>query len=689
MFSPRSIAIIGASSDPNKLNGLVLKLLIERGYKGKIFPVNPKYREIAGLPCYPDVAGIDSDIDMAVLVAPAHTVPQTIEELGRKGVGTAVVISSGFAEVGEQGRVLERRAVEIAKRHKLRLLGPNTIGFINAFDRIAVTFTAYAEGEIPAGPIAIVSQSGAFGSGMSAMARRRGLGVGYFIATGNEADLDLADALEAVLDDPRIEVVGGYVEGLSSGLPLLRVAEKALKLGKPLVLAKVGRSQAGARAAASHTGALAVEDAVFDGIARQYGILRARNEEHLLDVLQALSFCRALRGRGIGVVTASGGAGVMIADRAADVGLELPALSGATRERLKALVPSYGSLANPVDVSGQLLRNMPALKAVLLAVLDDPAIDVGMMWTQMLDEQAEALVETFRQVKEIATKPFVVCWVAASDKAIAGLHAHGIAAFRGGEPAVDAIAAVARYVETRKNLPTHPPEIFPDAGLPRQGGAVSTVQGAALLARAGVPVARALFAPALEDAAAAAKTLGYPVALKIESPDILHKTEVGGIRLSLKTEPDLRLAHDELMANVRKRAPGASLSGVIVQEMIGAGVELVVGLQNNPTFGLVVMVGMGGILVEVLRDVSFRKAPVSVREADAMLDELRTRAILDGVRGRPAVNRKAVAELISAVSRFGAAHSARLRELDLNPVVATPGGVVAVDWLMVLEEASQ
>lgn len=684
-FSPRSIAIIGASPDQGKISGRLMKLLIERGFGGVIYPINPKYGEIGGLRCYPDLQSVEGPVDMVVLVTPAVGAPEALKQAGQKGVGTAVIVSAGFAESGEDGKELERQLVALAREYGIRLLGPNTIGFVNGFDRIAVTFTTYADDDIPSGPIAIVSQSGAFGSGMAAMARRRGLGMGYFVATGNEADLNFADVLGAVLDDKRIAIVAGYVEGLREGQSLLDIAVKALDLGKPVVLTKVGRSQAGATAAASHTGALAVQDVVFDGIARQYGLVRARNEEHLLDVLQALLFCSNLKGSRIGVVTGSGGAGVLIADRAADLGLGLPALSDATRDRLKALVPGFASVANPVDVSAQIFRDQDSLREVMLAVLDDPSVDVGMVWTQLSERQSDMMVEAFRQVKERASKPFVVCWVAAPDRAITALHSHGIAAFRGGEPAVDAIAAVVFYVEARRRRERGAMPLLVASELPSRSGVLGTVQAAKLLTEAGISVAKALFCATADEAVEAARQIGFPVALKIESPDILHKTEAGGIRLGLGDEAGLRAAHADMLAEVSRRAPHAKVSGVIVQEMAAPGVELVVGIQNDPTFGPVVMVGAGGILVEVLRDMVFRKAPVSEAEAGRMLDELRTSALLDGVRGKPPVDRKAVAALIAGVSRFGAANGARLRELDLNPVMATPCGVVVVDWLMVLD----
>lgn len=344
LLRPGSIAILGASEDFVKINGRPLKFLLDKGYAGRIFPVNPKYEKLAGLRCYPSVGTIAEPVDLAIVAVPAAAVMESLRQCVAAGVGSAVVFSSGFGETGDAGRELERAVAELARRSGLRLCGPNTLGFMNTFDRVLATFSQAGDGETPPGPIGFVTQSGAFGTAIFALARQRGLSLGYFVNSGNEADVDFGDLLGYVLEDPRIRVIAGYIEGLKDGRKLLAAAGRALELGKPIVMAKVARSRAGARAAASHTGSLAGADRVYDGVFRQTGIVRARNDEHLLDLVAAFTSCPLPSGGGVGVVTQSGGAGVLMADRCEELGLAVPELSEATREALRRVVPAFGSV---------------------------------------------------------------------------------------------------------------------------------------------------------------------------------------------------------------------------------------------------------------------------------------------------------------------------------------------------------
>ncbi|MGB6119846.1 MAG: CoA-binding protein, partial [Mesorhizobium sp.] len=347
LINPASIAVIGASADFSKVNGRPLKHLIEKGYAGRILPVNPKYNEIAGLTCYPTVASLPEAVDMAVIALPAAQVCDCVVELGRRGVRSAVIFSSGFGETGEAGKALENALKETAQAAGVVLLGPNCLGLINAFESVYATFSQYADGPTgPGGPVAFVTQSGAFGTAIAALVRQRGLGLGYFLNTGNQADLQFSELMTAVIEDPRIKVAAGYLEGVTDGQALVALAKRCHELGKPLVLTKVGRMASGARAAASHTGAMAVPDSVFDAVVRQYGVLRARNEEQMLDLLEALCQPRRAAGNGLGIATQSGGAGVMMADRAEEVGMAVPELQPETQRKLEAVMPAFGAAGN-------------------------------------------------------------------------------------------------------------------------------------------------------------------------------------------------------------------------------------------------------------------------------------------------------------------------------------------------------
>ncbi len=694
MIRPRSIAIVGASAQLDKINGRPLKHLLDKGYAGRILPVNPKYREIAGVACHPSVQALPEAADLAIVAVPAREVVANVRALGERGVRSAVVFSSGFGETGEQGRRLEDELRRTAREAGVVLCGPNCLGFINAFDDVYATFSQYADGDTAAGPIAFVTQSGAFGTAIAALARQRGLGLGYFINTGNQVDLSFAELMEAVVDDPRIRVAAGYLEGIEDGDALIRLARRCRARGLPLVLTKVGRMASGARAAASHTGALAVPDAVFDAVIRQHGVLRARNEEQMLDMLEAFSQPRRAAGNGLGIATQSGGAGVMMADRAEEVGLAVPELGERTRAALLKVMPAFGAAGNPVDVTGQFVARPELLRESVVAMLEDPTIDIAIVWLQLMTAHVDALVEIFTSIRDRTSKPMLVCWVAAPADAVRRLRELGLIVYPAGERAVEAAAALAQWgqfvrrIEAAQEADGSQDADAPQPAGPRAAGARTGVQAGEAAARmlidAGIPMAPVRLASDEAQAVAHWRAFGQPVALKIESPDITHKTEVGGVALNLNDDASLRAAFRRLREAAARAAPAARIDGVLVQPMSDGHVELVMGVRRDPVFGVVVMVGSGGIFVEVLKDVAFRRAPFSEDEALRMLAELRMEGLLDGVRGRPAVDRPAVARMLSRLSHWADRMAPQLSELDLNPVLVGPAGPVAVDCVMVL-----
>lgn len=688
MISPRSIAVIGASSDLSKVNGRPIKHLRDKGYQGRILPVNPKHAEIAGLTCFPSIEALPEAPDLAIIAVPARDVIATVEALGRRDIRAAVIFSSGFGEMGDEGRILEQRLIQTAHAAGVVLLGPNCLGFVNAFENVYATFSQYADGPTGAGPVAFVTQSGAFGTAVAALIRQRGLGLGYFINTGNQADLDFCELMMHVVEDPRVRVAAGYLEGLSDGDALVALARRCQELGKPLVITKVGRMASGARAAASHTGALAVADTVFDSVIRQYGVLRARNEEQMLDMLEVLSQPRRAEGNGLGIATQSGGAGVMMADRAEEVGLVLPELVPDTRARLASVMPAFGAAGNPVDVTGQFVARPELLSESVVALLDDPGVHVGIVWLQLMTAHVDTLVTIFAEIQQRTTKPFLVCWVAAPSEAVTRLRALNIAVFGAGERAVEAASALVRYqgAEAQRRDSVAP---LPTPSTPYENGVQPTVLASEWLRTAGVPMATVALATSEDAAVDLWRTMGGAVALKIESPDITHKTEVGGVILKLDDEPAIRDAYRTLMARAREAAPAGRIAGVLVQAMSSGHLELVIGIQRDPVFGMVVMAGFGGILVEVLKDVAFRRAPFDVNEGLGMLNELRMSALFDGVRGQPPVDRTQIAQLLADLSTWAASMAPVLEELDLNPVLVGPSGPVVVDCVMVLRDQRQ
>lgn len=686
MLHPRSIAIVGASPDANKLNGRPFHYLRRDGFDGPIYPVNPKYTDIDGIPCYPDVAALPEAPDLAIVVVSARMASQTVAALGQKGVAVAVVFSSGYSETGEDGARLEAELLAAARDNGIRLCGPNNLGLINAFDGVTATFSQYAYETPKPGPVAFASQSGAFGTGISALARSRGIGLGYFVNTGNQADITLLEVLDEILDDPRIEVVSAYLEGLRDGDQLVALADKAMRLGKPLILTKVGRNSAGARAAASHTGSLAGEDRIFDAVLRQYGVIRARNEEHLLDLISAFSCCPIPSGKGIAMVTQSGGAGALMADRAEELGLNVPVPTAATRDRLKAVIPAFGATGNPIDVTGQFLAEPRILSDSVKIILDDPGVDVCVVWLQLMEGYADVLVDIFRDIKATVGKPFIVCWLEAPEAALRALRDDNICVISATERAVDAAAGLIQYGAARQRYRDSetPPPRPPSKIVSGPPVAMAAMAAAALLADAGINLAPAAMAVTAEAACEAAAKLGYPVAVKIESPDILHKTEADAVRLGLADAAAVAEATEAVLAAARAHAPDARIDGVLVEKMLAPTTELVLGVRRDPIFGPVVMVGLGGIFIEVLDDVAFARVPVTPAAAALMLDSLKFGVILDGVRGAAAVDRAALIGAICNLSAFAAQHQ-ELVELDLNPVFAGPDGVIAVDWLMLTD----
>ena len=693
LLRPRSVAILGCSGNPERVNGRPLRYFLEQGFQGRLYPVNPRHEQIGGLRCYPDVASIPDEIDLAIIALPASKVLDGVRELVARKVPAAVIFSSGFGETGTAGEALQRELLDIARSGGLRFVGPNCVGVLNSFDGVAATFSEYLEGETPSGPVGFVSQSGAFGTGIAALARLRGIGLGMYINTGNEADISFGDAVVAVAEDPRIRVVACYAEGIRDGRGLIRAAHRAMELGKPVIMTKVGRTESGARAAVSHTGALAGSDAVLEGVLQQAGIIRTDDEEEMLDLVEMLGNTPLPRGNRLGVVSQSGGAGVLISDRAEQLGLEIAALGEATRTRLRDVLPGYASVQNPVDVTGQSLAEPGIMQDAMEAVLADPGVDIGVLWLRLMDNYVDEMVRIIDHVRRSSEKPFVVSWLAAPQAAVSALRERGICVTRGGVPAIEAIAGMVRVAraqdrwraEQEASRAIEPPVIE----LPQGSGPLPALQACALLDAAGIVPLPCELAATPDEAVLAARRLGHPVAVKIESADLPHKTEVDGVALGLGDDDAVRTAAEAIIASARQHAPSARIDGVLVQKMAPPGVELVIGARQDPAFGPVVMVGLGGVLVEVLRDAAFAAAPVSEAQAERMLASLRGAALLDGVRGAPPVDRAALCTLISRVSRLAEATGPDLAELDLNPVIAGPEGVAVADWLLVRGDPAQ
>lgn len=685
LLAPRSIAIVGASADLRKVNGRPIANLLRDGYSGRIYPVNPSYDKIAGLKCYPDVQSLPEVPELGVVAVAAVRAVQALEALGAKGVRFVIVWSAGFAEAGPEGGRLEEELMRVARAHGMRICGPNTLGLTNAFEKTPLTFSQYADQPVSPGPVAFVSQSGAFGTAVATSARERGIGLGYFISTGNQADLTVADIVDEVLGDSRISVVVAYLEGLKDGLAFARVADRAARMGKALIVVKVGRQPAGRRAAVSHTGSLAGDDALFDSIARQFGVLRAEDETHALDLAAAFASCRPADGDGVGLITISGGAGAMMADFAEELGLQVPVLGGDAQAELGTVLRGFASFGNPVDVTGQVLEDVSMLTRSLAIVLEDSQVAVGVMWVQFLHRQADEFVKLLIAFKSVATKPFILCWLNPPAEAVRRLRAAGVCVTDRTQGCIQAAAGLVAFGRSVREAQARAPWHAGEHSLVAASGPtenVGTMEAGEILARAGLRLAPTRFARNAGEAAEIAGELGFPVAVKVESPDLPHKTEAGGVRLGLRDAVQVGAAFDDVTARARAFDGDARIAGVVVQSMAEAGTELVLGLRRDAAFGPVVMVGLGGIFIDVLKDVVFGIPPLDMEGALGMVSRIRAQVVLRGVRGKAPVDARALASALCALSRIATEHR-EIAELDLNPVFAAGDAIVAVDWLMV------
>jgi acetyltransferase len=701
-FTPRTIAIIGASTDIRTINGKPLHYLTKHGYEGKIYPVNPKYQEIAGHPCYPSLGEIPDEVDLAVIAVNYKLVPAMLEQCVEKGVRFATIFSSGFAEAGEEGRQMQQQLVALARRTGLRICGPNCQGGVDLHHHTSAAFSAALDiAPFRSGPVGFVTQSGALGFSIFNLAQEAGVGFSYVVSTGNEVDLDCTDYMSFMLDDDNTRMVFAYIEGIRNGQKFIELADKALARKKPLAVLKVGRSEVGSRAASSHTAALTGADEVFDAFFRQKGIIRVEDIEEFVGMAKLVSATSVFpRGKGLGVVSISGGGGVLCADTAEACGLDMVELKKETSDIIEENIPPFGSPYNPVDITAQAINTAEGFSNVIEAMLADPGVDaLVVVITMIVGEPGMRMARDLARISAETDKPIVVAWTAGAklmQEQFALLNDAGVPLYQSPVRAVEALAKLMDYgtVLTRSEAvslegPSVITSELPEAALAimAEGERVLTErQSKSLLKSFGVSTSMEALAGNLDEAVAAGRRIGYPLAMKIDSPDILHKTEANAIRLNVEGESELVEAFQEILENAKKYAPDARINGVLIQEMVPEGVEVIVGVNRDPQFGPVVMFGLGGIFVEILKDVSLRVAPVDRQEAMAMIEGIRGYGVLAGARGRTRADLGALADTLVKVSNMALAMGPRLQELDINPLIVLPEGrgVKVADALAIL-----
>ena len=703
LFSPDSVAIIGASGDTHTLRGRTTEFLIAHGYPGRIYPVTRSQPEVFGLRSYATVAELPEAPDLAVVVVPAAYVAATLEECGKKGVRAAVVISSGFAEErGEAAQARDQALRKVIERYGIIVCGPNSEGIVNPLKPLVATFSPVfhdpKQSLFPQSSksraIAVSCQSGALTFAFLSRGRPRQLRFTYQASAGNQICLEAHDYLDWLIDTGGADIFIAYLESIQNPERFRAVAEKAVEAKKPMILAKVGRSEAGRRAAASHTGSLANSEAIDDAIFRHHGIIRGEDLDHALDIAAAFAFCKLPKGNRVAVITGSGGSAVWMSDILSAHGLELPVLEEHLQHRLMALLPSYASAQNPVDGTAQAIHEVGYAKLVEI-VRESRHIDTILLIGSLANEAtAKTRAEELAAVTGTTEQPIILStYTTATEGAMAAFAEAGIPCYTSMPSCARAIRALVDYARFQAHrdraapLTTTPPSVREQTAraFAAAGRGLTENSAKALLAAYGVPRPPEALATSADEAVAAATQIGGPVALKVQSPDITHKTEAGAVALGIAGDAAVREAYRKVLANAKVAHPNAAIEGVLIQRMAPPGVETILGITRDPVFGPMLMVGLGGIHVEVLRDVAFSPVPIGPDDALALLDHLKGAALLDGVRGAPPADRAALSELITALSRFAADHAGQIDEIDLNPVIVHPEGqgLTIVDALIV------
>ncbi len=688
LFEPSSVAVIGASSNPARIGGRPIDYYLKAGFKGRIYPVNPNRDEVQGLKAYADIASIPGTVDLAILAISAKMVADTLTACGEKGVKAIALFSAGFSEIGHSGEVLQQQVDEIAKRYGMRILGPNCLGLYNGDIGNCPTFTSGLEGGFPkAGRVGLITQSGAYGTHLLTMAKSRHLGVSKWISTGNESDLTVAECLEYLIDADTVDVVGCYMEGVKKPEILIRALKKARAAGKAVVIMKVGVSEVGSEAVQSHTASLTGSDASFQALIDQYGAQRARTTEQMFDVLYAFSVSPRAKGNQLGILTVSGGAGVLMADAAEEQGIAVPAMPQATQDRLIERNPLC-SPRNPVDITGNALNDFSLVSENLMAMIDEGQYDLLVaFFTSWLSSPAhgEKLFKALSEGIKGRNKPFAVIGQT-TEQVKEKYESVGIMVFEDPSRAVLALSALAKF-NTTFNQSDQEDGQLPDIGdivLPIEK--IAEAQAKSLIQRAGIAIPIEELVNSAQQACNSANKLGYPVVMKIVSPDIAHKSEIGGVALNLMDEDAVREAAELMLQTVREKQPNAQIEGLLISPMIDDGIDLIIGTQRDPVMGPVIMVGLGGIYTEILQDVRLSLAPVSAARALSMLQSLRGAAIFQGARGQQAINLKAAADAISRLSVLAVNNVKHISSIEINPLRATNNKVIALDALIISDE---
>ncbi len=704
LFRPKSIAIIGASSNPMKPGGQPLAALLASGYAGKILPVNPRYTEINGLRCYSNLTDIPIPLDLAIIAVPAKDVATALKQCVKQKVKTAIIFTSGFAETGKNGLELQKELLAIAQPAGLRFVGPNCLGLVNAPEKVMANFAVshHPEKVVKENAFAFISQSGGFGTITYAEAQKQGLGAQILVSTGNEADLDFTTFIEYMVKYTDVKAIGGYLEGVRNGKNFAKVADEALKKGIPLLILKVGKHQVAAQAAQSHTGSMVGDDDIYQGLFDQKGVIRVNGVEEMLPMLNLIADKKLPKGKKIGILSTSGGGSVYLADLCADAGLEVTALSSETMEKLKQILPSFVTPGNPVDLTSQAMVEEGMLRQALEILFKDPNIDLIMLHFNVMGQEATStIVADITNAYANTNKPLMcVAWSHdEQDHLLAQdlIRLAGLPNSSQPEHGAKALAAWANYAEKYRLKQDSLSKVSsPDNDTNNPGAQylkklnkakLNEREAKNLLNLYNIPIAKEQIAFSAEEAVSIAKSIGLPVVLKILSPDILHKTEVGGVALHLDTEEAVANGYNQILNRVKSVAPNARLEGMLVAEMLPPGREIILGIKNDQIFGNSIVVGLGGIFVEVLKDFVSSIPPLAPYEVEKMLKKLKGFPILESFRNLGPADMDALLSVIMNLGKMAIDLEGLIAELEINPlIVGEKGmGVKAADALVTLK----
>ena len=688
LLAPRSIAVLGASGDPTRIGGRPIAYMLSQGFKGTIYPVNPNRPEVQGLKAYASVADLPEAPDVAIVAVPANLAVQAVDDLAKRGTKGALVFTAGFAEVDDAGAAMQAQMVASARAGGMRVLGPNCLGAFDGRTHYYATFTASLDSGFPIpGRIGIASQSGAYGTHVFTMARNRGIGASLCVMTGNEADVTVGEAIGWMAEHEDTDVIAVYAEGIRESEQFIAALTAARAARKPIVLMKVGRSALGTAAAKSHTASIAGDDAVTDAVLSEFGVVRARTTEELLDIAHTATRKIYPVRNTLGVITVSGGAGVLISDVAESLGVDMPEMPAEAQARLKSLI-SFCAPRNPVDATAQVANDMNLVNVFTESMIVDGGYTsvIGFFSQVMSSRRGPELHERLKSVHDMHPDRLFVLSVLAPPPVVRQLEDDGFIVHEDPSRAVAAIAAMGRYGAAFDASPLAEPPAVPKVTLP--AATPTEAEAKRLLAEAGIPAAPERACATMEDAVTAAKAFGFPVVMKILSPDIIHKSEIGGVLLDVPDADAVRAGFAVLLDRAKAAAPAARIEGVLVARQLKGGVECILGVHRDPVFGPIAMFGLGGIFVEILKDVVFRRCPFGEDEAERMIRSIKGAPLLLGARGRKPADVKALAAMLARLSVFATQAGPALQSIDLNPVFAMPEGegAFAADAVIEIEQ---